>query len=331
MSKCTGIEKVGILSDGTDILRVTIDDSVEALWCYPYADAMQFLNQEVIVDYFQNIYEGRPQQFVKNFVIPRKLNVIEKQETLKLFTYDIDNQSNVNFSDIDPGSTQNAAIVFCIDQQIKSSTNAIWLELTIRDRSRKVAVTRIFDFDKGNVDFAGNYLILDLSHKQNYGFNSTQAAVYPGEFSENPEITVAKQFIKQLFAQDEYASTYLSKTMLLDRLDKVIDYERGYAVVRMAQELCLCDQMHNMTYDIDVDSIMYTILCSYGHNIVSNGFSDAMNDTFLAAKFKWPKAQLVLHLLDPGFTEPLDERSIYHNIKTTVDNILHVHKAVRME
>ena len=331
MSKCTSIEKVSVLSDGTDILRVTIDDAVEALWCYPYADAIQFLDQEVIVDYFQNIYDGQPRQFVKNFVVPRKLNVIEQQETLKLFTYDIDNQSNVNFSDIDPGATQNAAIVYCIAQQIKSSTNAIWLELTIRDRSRKVAVTRIFDFDKSNVDFEGNYLIMDLSHKQNYGFNTTQAAVYPGEFSENPEITVAKQFIQRLFAQDANASAYLGKTLLLDRLNDVVDYERGYAVVRLAQELCLCDQLHNMTYDVDVDSIMYAILCSYGHHITSNGFSDNMNDTLLAAKFQWPNAQLVIHLLDPGFGDRLNERTIYDNIKATVDNILYIHKAVRME
>ena len=52
MAVCTGITQV---PEKNGLLKVTIDNDVEAFWFYDYSDAMQYLNQEVIVDYRKDI------------------------------------------------------------------------------------------------------------------------------------------------------------------------------------------------------------------------------------------------------------------------------------
>lgn len=328
MSVCTSIEKHGVLSDGTDVLKVTIDDTIEALWCYSYADALQFLNQEVIVEYFLNIYEGTPQQFIKSFIVPRNINVIEKQTTHKLFTNDEDNASNVEFRDIDPGVTQSACIVFCVSQEVKSSPNAIWVELRIRDKTRRVSTTKIFDVESTKIDFTGKYVLLDLTNNPPYGFRTQQAVPYNGAESVNPEITVAKEFVSNFFINDPVANTYISSTKLLDKLDEAIDYEKGYAVVRLAQELCLAEQLYNMTQDINVSAIIHAILASYGHYTVDNILSADTRNILVALNYKWPDSAIFYGLLDKVDCPP-QEYTIYRNIKNTVNDILITHKEVK--
>lgn len=325
MSICTAIEKVGNNGD-IDLLRVTIDNTVVAYWFYDYADSMQFLDKEVIVDYRKDIYEGEMRQFIKTFVIPTVVNTLDKTEGFKLYLDQEDNQANTSFREIKIGETKYGCIVFCTHQEYKSSSSANWAELIIRDKFMRCAKLRIFDVDNKE-DFSGTYIHCDLS-KSKFGFQTNQAVAVGGYMAENKEIAIAEQFVRNFFADDKVASDYLNKTALLDRLKNVVDYEKGYATVRLAMELAMADAMRNITKDVDITAICQALMCRYGHYTRSSVLSEQVNNVFIAQQFMFPNRKCVVLCLDITNTERPDEAQIYQHIIDTVDNVLRIRKGV---
>ena len=325
MSVCTAIEKVSGYNN-TDLLQVTIDHNIVAYWFYDYADSLQFLDKEVIVDYRDDMYNGEIRRFIKTFVLPTVVNTLDKQEGFKLYIDQEDNQSNTSFNEIQLSETKYGCIVFCSKQEIKSSNNASWVELTIRDKFMRCAKLRLFDPETQD-SFEGSYIHCDLSRNQ-FGFNTKSIVSVGGEMAANKEISVAEQYIKNMFADDMIATDYLNKTMLLKLLAEHVDYEKGYAVVRLAMELAMADALHNVTKDVDVTAICHALLCRYGHYTRSSILSEQVNNIFIAQQFMFPNRKCVVLCLDTTNTERPDEAKIYQHIIDTVDSVLRIRKGV---
>lgn len=323
MSVCTAIEKVRTDHNG-DLLRVTIDNTVTALWFYDYADSLQFLNQEVIVEYRNDILDGTMQQFIKTFVRPRVVTTLDKVDNFKLYVEQEDNNANVSFNEIESGDTKHGAIVFCSCCEIKSSKHASWLELLIRDKFMHVAKLRLFNYDTKE-DFTGHYICCSLERNQ-YGFKTDRIVPAGGDIAENKEISVAKQFVENFFAGDLTGSDYLYKTNLLNAFDEHVDYEKGYGVVRLAMELSLVDAMANVTKDFDLQSVGYVILCRYGYLTRNSVLSAEANNLFIAQQFMFPNRQCVVKCLDVLNDERPAEATLVDSIVNTVDSILKVRK-----
>lgn len=323
MSVCTSIEKVGNCQ-GTDLLQVTIDNSVVAYWFYDYADSLQFLDKEVIVDYRNDIYEGQMRQFIKTFVMPTVVNTLDRDAGFKLFIDQEDNRSNTSFNEVNIGETKYGCIVFCSKQELKSSNSATWFEYIIRDKFMRCAKLRVFD-PATNDNFEGQYIHCDLSRNK-FGFQTDSIVSVGGEMAVNKEISVAQQYVKNLFAEDSAANEYLNKTSLLGMLEEVVDYEKGYAVVRLAMELAMADALRNITKDVDVQAICHALMCKYGHYTRSSILSEQVNNVFIAQQVMFPNRRAVVLCLDVTNTERPDEAKIYQHIIDTVDSILRIRK-----
>lgn len=326
MSICTAIEKVTTHGD-TDLLRVTIDNMVTALWFYDYADSLQFLNQEVIVDYRQDIYNGDMCQFIKTFTIPTVVTTLDKHEGFKLYLDQEDNQANTSFNEISSGETKYGCIVFCCKQENKSSRNASWTEYLIRDRFMRVAKLRMFNAEENDTDFSGQYVHCDLERNQ-YGFTTRAMVSVGGVMAINKEIAVAEDFVKGFFSADVPAMDYINKNNLLEAFKQHVDYEIGYGVVRLAMELAMADALRNVTKDVDVDAIAQALLCRYGYLTRSSILSPTVNNVFIAQQFMFPNRRCVVLCLDEMNEERPEEASVVKNIVDTVDNILRIRKGV---
>jgi len=329
MSKCTDIVLVEKLNN-VDMLRVTIDNTIEAYWLFNYSDALNYIDKEVIVDYRQDIYNGELCRFIKTFTIPTVIQTLDKSTDIKLYCDQVDNHSNVSFSDIEVGESYKGAIVYCTACSYKASKAAVWQELIIRDKSMHTAVLRIFDYESKEVNFAGKYVMAEL-RRNKYGFQSEFINEVPGETIPNPEITIAKEYIQNFFIDDDVAQSYISKYNVLQFLEEAMDYETGYGLMRLAMELAMIDKMDNISRDVDFKSISQALLAKRGYLVRESVLSKTVNNVLLATSIQWPNKALVMRLLDECSENKPAEYYVMESIQSTVNTLLEVRKGTPLD
>lgn len=327
MSVCTNITQVPNTNYGEDLLQVTIDNDITAFWFYNYADSLKYLNQEVIVDYRQEILNGNKVQFINTFCLPVKVTTLDKTSGIKLFIDQEDNQSNVSFNAIEVGRTEYGCIVYCSAQEFKSSANAVWMELIIRDRLMRTAKMRIFDYEDKKIVLAGRYIRADLS-KSKYGFQTQMAVALDLEVNPNAEIEIATEFIRNYFADDTEALNYINKVRLIESLNDVVDYEKGYALVRLATELSFVDAMKNVSKDVDLRTLGRVILTSYGFHTRTSSLSPSINNVILVTQFHFEDKTAIAQCLDVGLTEHSSVYNVWKRIQELTSTLLEVRKGV---
>ena len=327
MAICTSITKINTLSDGTDVLDVVIDNDVHAYWFYDYAKSLEYVNQEVIVEYRKDIYGGQLCTFIATFTMPTKVNTLTKTDNIKLYCDQIDNNANLVFDEIEVGESKMGCIVYCVSQEYKSSANAVWMELLIRDKKMKVAKLRLFDYESKNVVLAGQYVMTSLSRNK-YGFQSEMIKPVTGEVVPNPEIDIAKQFILNYFADDIVSMDYINQTNILNFIGEAIDYEKGYGLMRLAMELSMVENLNNISRDVDHIAIGRALLASRGHLMKQSILSDSFVNINIASRYNWDNRNTVLQLLDFENEKSPREYSVMQSIKDTVDTLINVRKGV---
>lgn len=325
MNKCTDIVLLEQIPGVGDVLDVTINNNTHALWFFPYADSLKYLDKEVIVEYRKDIYKGELRDFIATFTIPTMVATLDKKDNFKLYLEQEDNQASLSFNEIEDGSTAYNCTVFCTAQEFKSSKNAAWMQLTIRDKSMHTAPLRIFDYENNKAELAGKYINTELTRTQ-WGFQSEKAVPINREILPNPEIDIAKQYILNFFANDPISYVFINKSVVLDFLSNVVDYEEGYGLVRLAMELAMVDNLNNITKDIDVVTIGQALLASRAYTCRESVLSHSVNNIVISMQYQWPKKQLLLQLLDDSLVDKPKEYYVMKSIQETVDTILQVRK-----
>lgn len=328
MSKCTAIKKLETISADGDLLEVTIDDKVSAYWIYDYSEALQYVDQEVIVEYRQDIYKGNLATFIATFTIPTCIATLDKQENFKLYLDQVDDISNVCFNDIVDGDEIPGCIVYCSSCEYKSSSKASWMELLIRDHTMHVATLRLFDYANHDADFSGKYIKTSLSKNQ-YGYQSDLIIPMEECTYVNKEVSIAEQFVKNYFSNDPVALQYMERTKVLEYLLKAVDYEPGYGMVRLAMELSLVDSMNNITKDVNLEAIGQALLLRRGYLTQASVMSHSVSNVMIGWNYMFPDRRIVMQLLDDSLEEKPVEFSILTSITKTVNALLEVRKGAR--
>lgn len=325
MDKCTDIVLYEHSEEIGDVLKVTINSDTEAFWFYPYAEALKYIGQDVIVEYRKDIYKGALQQFIATFTIPTVVATLDKKDDFKLYVDQVDNQASLSFNEIADGETAYNCTVFCTAQEFKSSGNATWMQLTIRDKTMHTATLRLFNYDNPNAEFAGKYVNTELSRSQ-YGFKSEAIVPICDGTMVNPEVAIARQYILNYFADDTFAYPFINKTCVLDFLEDIVDYEKGYGLMRLAMELAMVDSMGNITKDVDLVTIGHALLAKRAHRIRQSVLSDSVNNVVIAMNYAWKDKKMLLELLDDALEEKPKEAAVMKSIQDTVNTILSVRK-----
>ena len=329
MSVVKEITKVKEIS-GTDLLKVKVEEETgaitESYWFYNYADAITYLDKKVIVDYRSEMIDGVVVQAINTFTVPVAINTLSKDTNIKLYSDAEDNFATVSFRDLADGEVVPNCIVYCVKQELKSSPKASWLEFIIRDRFMHVATLRLFDYDNTNGDMTGSYIVTALE-KSKYGFQTDYVGKANGEVRVNPEITIAKEYIFNYFANDPEALSVIEKFKLMEHFDQLVDYETGYGVVRLATELSLAEQLCNITDAVNITAIKQALLCSHLCITQPNSIlSDTVRNCMLIVKTNFPDKKLICQLLDLPTENDPKEREVFEKIKELSDTLMKVRK-----
>ena len=315
MALCEAITKIKEVG-GNDLLQVTVDGQT-AYWMYTYADAVKFLNKEVDVEYHSDFLDGKVAKFVSNIVEPQVIQTVDKVENIRLYSNQVDNESNVSFNDCVEGETIPSAKVFCLQMEYASSTKAKWAQLTIRDRSMRTAICRVFDYESTDPDLTGSYVCCDLMLTK-YGFNADCVTPVSGISTADQDKVLAKTYIENVLASHPIMKAFADKHAITANLEAMHNTE----LIRLASELEISRTLMNVSGAYDVLSIQEALLCSYIY--AENPDSVMSHETLAiihAISTKWENKQLVCQILDPAANPEtyVKERLLYHKVRELAD------------
>lgn len=330
MAVCTSIAKLEAIDETTDMLLVTTDNEIEAYMIFNYEACLVFLNQEVIVSYRKDIYNGKIVPFINTLTIPTRVTTLDRQEDIKLFCDYEDNNSNVVFEDIKIGETFIGAIMLCIECEYESSNKAVWMTLKVRDRTGRTAKIRLFDYTIEGLIYNGIYIKADIKRTK-YGFNTDLIEPMEFDFPPNPEIEIAKNYVRNYFADDSYMVGLFEKTNLLDYMESYISIEKGYELVRLAVQLDILNNLKNSTDDIDFRAISYALVLQHGYITKDNirKYSANLRTITFALQSGLPKevSTKVMLMLDNGTGEEvIKERGVYLKVIELSNVIIRIKK-----
>lgn len=310
-------------------MRLTFDegkDSAYIIWSH--ANLVQYLNDEVIATFRQDMYNGTISKFVNTIAKVGVVHTLERSNNVKLYVDVTDNHSNIRFKEIEDGGTAVNAIVYVTDIRFDSSARAEWADLTVMDQARKIAQLRIFSPDSKIQDFKGRYVMCDI-RKNRYGLSTDSVVTVDNAFPFSPEVEISERFLMDAFAEDADILTLLAETKFADFAKKVVDLEPGYILVRLAIELDVASELANLVKEVDVDLIKRCLLIEKFN--VFQQTSPYRNDivTFVtASRYKFDHKNEVLLTLYSDEEKFSMERVVLKQVREMADTIINVKKGL---
>lgn len=327
--KLTKIELLESYATEQQLMRLTFDegkDSAYIIWSH--ANLVQYLNDEVIATFRQDMYNGTIAKFVNTIAKVGVVHTLERSNNVKLYVDVTDNPSNIRFKEIEDGGTAVNAIVYVTDIRFDSSARAEWADLTVMDQARKIAQLRIFSPDSKIQDFRGRYVMCDI-RKNRYGLSTDSVVTVDNAFPFSPEVEISERFLMDAFAEDADILTLLAETKFADFAKKVVDLEPGYILVRLAIELDVASELANLVKEVDVDLIKRCLLIEK-FNIFQQT-SPYRNDivTFVtASRYKFDHKNEVLLTLYSDEEKFSMERVVLKQVREMADTIINVKKGL---
>lgn len=327
--KLTKIELLESYATEQQLMRLTFDegkDSAYIIWSH--ANLVQYLNDEVIATFRQDMYNGSIAKFVNTIAKVGVVHTLERSNNVKLYVDVTDNHSNIRFKEIEDGGTAVNAIVYVTDIRFDSSARAEWADLTVMDQARKIAQLRIFSPDSKIQDFKGRYVMCDI-RKNRYGLSTDSVVTVDNAFPFSPEVEISERFLMDAFAEDADILTILAETKFADFAKKVVDLEPGYILVRLAIELDVASELANLVKEVDVDLIKRCLLIEKFN--VFQQTSPYRNDivTFVtASRYKFDHKNEVLLTLYSDEEKFSMERVVLKQVREMADTIINVKKGL---
>lgn len=327
--KLTKIELLESYATEQQLMRLTFDegkDSAYIIWSH--ANLVQYLNDEVIATFRQDMYNGTIAKFVNTIAKVGVVHTLERSNNVKLYVDVTDNPSNIRFKEIEDGGTAVNAIVYVTDIRFDSSARAEWADLTVMDQARKIAQLRIFSPDSKIQDFRGRYVMCDI-RKNRYGLSTDSVVTVDNAFPFSPEVEISERFLMDAFAEDADILTLLAETKFADFAKKVVDLEPGYILVRLAIELDVASELANLVKEVDVDLIKRCLLIEKFN--VFQQTSPYRNDivTFVtASRYKFDHKNEVLLTLYSDEEKFSMERVVLKQVREMADTIINVKKGL---
>lgn len=327
--KLTKIELLESYATEQQLMRLTFDegkDSAYIIWSH--ANLVQYLNDEVIATFRQDMYNGSIAKFVNTIAKVGVVHTLERSNNVKLYVDVTDNHSNIRFKEIEDGGTAVNAIVYVTDIRFDSSARAEWADLTVMDQARKIAQLRIFSPDSKIQDFKGRYVMCDI-RKNRYGLSTDSVVTVDNAFPFSPEVEISERFLMDAFAEDADILALLAETKFADFAKKVVDLEPGYILVRLAIELDVASELANLVKEVDVDLIKRCLLIEKFN--VFQQTSPYRNDivTFVtASRYKFDHKNEVLLTLYSDEEKFSMERVVLKQVREMADTIINVKKGL---
>lgn len=319
----TGIEILDNLNLDADVLLVSFDDDTQAYMFYKYADAMKFVNQDVIVTFREDMYKGEVVSVVNTFTETTRVHTLESDDNIKLYSEDVDNHSNVVFADLEDGSTMIDAIMFCTECSYESSNRASWVELTVRDSRFKLKKLRLFDYDNANANLKGRYIKCDI-RKNKYGLSSN--AIIPDDTLplETPDVAICRNYVMSYFQNRQSIRDMLEKMDFWDKCSCYVSGCAGGEYVSLAYELRTLSTYKDMLPGLNYDALDLALLAT--HMFVTKEDDDMSHELrgIIALSSNPVDYRLqAMKIIDGEKNDTLSaEKALFKNIRETASQLI---------
>lgn len=327
--KLTKIELLESFGTEQQLMRLTFDEGKNSAYIiWSHSNLMQYLNDEVIATFRQDMYNGTVAKFINTIAKVGVVHTLERSNNIKLYVDVTDNHSNIRFKEIEDGGTAVNAIVYVVDIRFDSSPRAEWADLTVMDQARKIAQLRIFSPDSRTQDFKGRYVMCDI-RRNRYGFSTDSVVTVDSAFPFSPEVEISERFLMDAFAEDADILTLLADTKFTDFAKKVVDLEPGYILVRLALELDIASELSNLVKEVDTNLIMRCLLLEkFGLFQQTSPYHTDIVTFITASKYSFNRKNEVLLTLYSDDERFSMERIILRQVREMADTIIKVKKGL---
>ena len=288
--KVTGITVQDTLNADADVLTVEFDDGTSALMFYKYADALPFLNKEVVVDFRQDLYKGQIVDVVNTFTTAAVVHTLSSE--------------------------------YCVNQTLESSDKAVWAELTVRDSQFKVRKLRLFDPDR-SLTFKGKYIICDI-RKNQYGLSTTDIRTDDTVAYETPDVAICRDYCIKYFAGRDSINAMLDKIQFWEYAYTHVNIITGGDLVQLAYELRLLSAYKDMLPGLTYDALDLALLLMHtGVKYEEDQMSPELRAVFTASNHPVDMRRQAMYILD-GFDNDLfvAEKRIFKTIRKQANEML---------
>lgn len=320
--KLTSIEIVDGFDDEYDALMVGFDDGTSAYMFYKYADAMTFLNKDVIVSFRKDLYKGSVVDVVNTFTEVSVVHTLDSDDNIKLYSNAVDNHSNVTFEDMEDGCHMLNAVMYCLDQRYEGSSRATWLELTVRDSKFKVRSLRLFDYDR-TVSFKGKYIKCDI-RKNKYGLNTDVIMTDDTVPAELPDVAICRDYCMKYFSGRSDMIDMLDKIDFWNQASTHIATVAGGELIKLAYELRLLNTYRDILPDVDFDSLDLALLLMHATvKVEEDDMSPALRAIITASNFVINNRLDAMKIIDGLDNDTrVTEKALFKDIRKQAEKLL---------
>jgi hypothetical protein len=327
--KLTKIERLESFNEEQQLMHLTFDegkDSAYIIWSH--ANLLQYLDDEVIATFRQDMYNGRVEKFINTLARVGVIHTLERSDHVKLYVDVKDNHCNILFKEIEDGCTVLNAIVYVVDLRFGSSPRADWADLTAMDQARKLARVRIFSPDSKVVDLRGRYVMGNI-RRDRYGLSTESVITVDSSFQYSPEVEISERFIAEAFADSPDIVKLLADSSFTTFAKEVIDLEPGYILVRLAVELDLASEMFNIMKEVDIDLVRRCLLAEkFMVFRQTSPYKKDIVNFIVTSRYNFDKKAEVLLTLYSDEEDYAMERILISEIKALADTIVRIKKGL---
>lgn len=332
---------VKALDNGLDLCEIQIEFDRFKIFG-DRTELVEYLNQYVEYVWSFDMIDGLQEKVIRDITLRKTVQTVQSTENIKLIP-EGNKRTVCNFAikDITAGDTHYGKVALLTGYDFRSSDKSKWVDLTLIDMESREFTMKLFtkkiedDVDPYEAlpEYLGKYVEFDLNLTR-YGYQTSGITprLEPVELS--PEVTVAKEVLRNVIDADEALTAYENAYHILDKLENVIDGEPGYALVRMASEIYMINAIDNISNNLDIQAMKRAVITSRFHLLPHKTKWSRSNLNINAAMRIGPiKSDIeVMLILDAASEEaPSDTKLMYIKIRGIVNDIIDIRRGFRDE
>ena len=300
---------------------------------YPYSELLELKGQDVTYILRKDIVNGLETLVITEITQLAVVQTVAENKGVKLCPV---NESrgvcNFNAAMAQVGQFYPKSIAMVTDFEHRTSAKAKWVELTCLDKKSKVFNLRIFDSSVDAVEaeniyreYVGKYIRTDIKYT-NYGFQSDkQPELLSISTAISPSVALAKAIVVEELRQLPDVQELTDKLQYVEKLEKIVFPEPGWALVRIATLLNLINNVDNVISGADISMMKKAAILSQLHALPSkHKYTDEVKTVlFLRQSTKLGNDDLLLSLM-MGISPENETEAVYKVIKETAENLIEV-------
>lgn len=332
VEKITRIENVG---QSLDLCEIQIDFDVLKIF-YDYSELMDYLNFEVQYTVRKDVVKGVPDLVVCELAKLVNIQTVKSAENIRLIPEGT-NRTVCNFDVTEAryGIFYPGIVAIASGYTIGSSMKARWFDITMVDKNSRLFEVRKFE-PEGELEIVearykaivGHYVTFDMESTK-YGYQTKDITTLPQEVEMSPEVVVARAVLEEVIRADEGIAKYVRAHDMLNVLERHVDGEPGYALVRMASELYMINAIENISTDMDIPVMRRAVFCSRGYLLPhKTEWSTALlNNSKLMIVPELKADRELLLIIDPLAKEIASPtKAMYVKIRGLVNDIIDIRR-----